>query len=357
MHIRIERLVALALTGCGVGPETSPEQSGELPGVEIVVQIAEDETTHLALSTGEAGGSGVGDTVEWDIAFRGWDVLTNSGVSGPGGGAAHGPLDRETYYGDTAPEIPFMDADETSGAFRGWYEYDSTDHVLWSRYHVYGIRAGDQFWKLQVLGYYGELYGAPVSSIYQLRYAEVTPEGAGETRYIEDLDATAGGLSGSSSEPSACLDLASGTPIFKNPQSARESTDWHLCFRRDTVSVNSERGGPGNTQAVDLDAGQSPESLDDLRQRTADTERSAFDSVDYGALTATGLDYRGDRVISAFSERWVDVSTSPPSVDPGAWFVRGADGESTFLVVFDSVESRIESSPSEVKLHVRQINQ
>jgi hypothetical protein len=137
---------------------------------------------------------------EWDIAFEGRSIFTNSGASGAGKAGAFGPLDASAFAGDTAPPVPFLDADKPAGGFRDWYAYEgATAHAIWSRYHVYGVKSGDRLWKLQIVSYYGERDGAPVSALYRLRYAAP----GGEACEVKDLDGTQG---------TSCPDLASGQP-------------------------------------------------------------------------------------------------------------------------------------------------
>ena len=83
-------------------------------------------------------------------------------------------------YNGLAFDVPFLVADTAGGTFLGWYAYDGGTHTLYSRYHVYALRSGDQLYKLQLLGYYGDVAGAPVSALYQLRYAAVNTDGSGD---------------------------------------------------------------------------------------------------------------------------------------------------------------------------------
>jgi hypothetical protein len=58
-----------------------------------------------------------GQSLEWDLAFEGMDVFTNSGPSGAGMGGSFGPLDVANLGSDTAPEVPFIATDKAGGAF------------------------------------------------------------------------------------------------------------------------------------------------------------------------------------------------------------------------------------------------
>lgn len=227
----------------------------------------------------------------WDIAFEKYDIFTNSGVSGPGDGGAFGPL---------------------------------------------------------------EMQGAPIAAIYRLRWAEVTSSGAGPTQELVDIDGTAGGSQPADDVPSECLDLGSGARVFHTPASALATKDWHLCFRRATISVNGEPGGPRGVTAVDLHAGETKnETLAILRERTADTELARFDAVGHSELMAANLVWRGDRVISAFSEYWVESGTNPKAPADFSWLTMAADGVTRYLLVFDRFEGATEESPGKVVLRIR----
>ncbi len=290
---------------------------------------------------------------EWDLAFSGWDIFTNSGVSGPGEGGAFGPLDSVDFALGFVINVPFIQADETGGAFRDWYDYDDSTHALYSRFHVYGVRTADKLYKLQVLGYYGEVQGAPVSALYQARYAAVTPDGVGETQTIENIDATAGWPKVSDDAPSGCLNLDSGERIALAPDEARSNGDWQLCFRRDGISVNGDLGGPGGVSAADLDADATEdETEDEVQARTSASEQARFDEVDFSRLSEPELAYHGDRIVSMFSDAWVDRSVEPPTPVDAAWLVVRAGG-GRFLLVFEAIEGSTLRSMGRVRLRVK----
>ncbi|APR82338.1 Hypothetical protein A7982_07687 [Minicystis rosea] len=295
-------------------------------------------------------------STEWDLAFEGLDVYTNSGVSGSGDGGAFGPHPAAAFLSDVAPEVPFVLADETGGAFVDWYDYDSTNHTLWDRYHVYGIKDGNRTWKVQVLGYYADVQGAPVSAMYSLRYAEVTSAGPGTTVELKEVDGTAGGSSAPADVPSECLDLGTGEKHLHTPDQARAASDWHLCFRRAAISVNGELGGPRGVKAVDLDGDKTDgETLDGVKAKTADSEKAHFESVATAELGNPALVYRGDRVVSAFSDHWITANSNPPLPEPATWVVVGADGVARFLVTFDGFEGATSEVPGTVKLRVKSV--
>jgi hypothetical protein len=344
----------------GIGGTTfqgdSGVDAGELPGVPLEVLVPGEGSVFVDLagpSVVELLNDGADHSTAWDLAFSKWDVFTNSGPSGSGAGKAFGPLEILGYFSDTPPEVPFLTEDRTGGAFLDWYDYDGAFHALYSRFHVYGVKRDERLWKVQILGYYGEVEGAPVSAIYSIRYAEVTSSGIGETVVVENIDGTAGGPSGSEDAPSTCLDLATGALSQKTPSNARVETDWDLCFRRTIVSVNGELGGPGPVGAVDLDADKTAtETLAENQEKTADSTLAGFEAIDTVTLANPALSYRGDRIVSAFSDVWVS-HTEPPTFENGCWRVVGGDGTDEHVLVFTGIDGYGPASAGKVTLRVR----
>ena len=86
------------------------------------------------------------DSLDWDIAFRRTDVITNGGETNPAGAGAAADLGR----------VPLQEADVTGAGFltdaadaerglespalHGWYNYDWMTHVVSSDKHTYGVR-------------------------------------------------------------------------------------------------------------------------------------------------------------------------------------------------------------------------
>ncbi|HEX2730036.1 MAG TPA: hypothetical protein VHM70_00470 [Polyangiaceae bacterium] len=314
-----------------------------LPGTSLSIDVLGDTPTYVALATPSIVTGGQ-NALDWDLEFKGLSIFTNGGVSGSGSGAAFGPEDPLNFLFDTAPQVPFLRADMAGGTFLDWYAYSGEDHHLWSRHHIYGMRAGERYFKVEILSYYGDQAGAPVSALYQLRYAEVTQAGVGQTQVVKDLNASAGGAADDPTQPSGCLDLISGERLMLTPMEATQSSDWQLCFRRDTIGVNGGSGGPGNVEAVDLDqAKASSETIEQLEMLTADSELPRFEAVDFATLSDPSLNYLGDGVVSAFSAGWYHRKGAELEPVDATWFVRGADGLSTYLVLF----SRIETLPAQ----------
>lgn len=346
-------------TGGSGGGSDAGFDAGDLPGTDVTVSAPTTGRVFVDLDAPAIvtlPNDGM-DSLEWDIAFSGWDVFTNSGPSGPGTGKAFGPLEILAYFSDTPPDVPFLTEDKTGGAFLDWYDYDGAFHALYTRFHAYGVKRAQKYYKVQILGYYGDVAGAPVSGIYSMRYAEMTASGAGPTQLIQNIDATAGGPSGDENAPSACVTLETGAVSALSPDEAMASTTWDLCFRRTVISVNGELGGPGGVTAVDLDSAKTAtETLAENSQKTANSELAHFDGTDYAALTASGVVYRGDRIVSAFSDHWVDPTTTPPVFGNGCWRIVGANGEVNHMLVFTNIEGYSTENAGNVTFRVRSLN-
>lgn len=328
-----------------------------IPGSELLVDVPETGRVFIDLSKPAViSPSNGGNGTDWHLAMGGNDVFTNSGPSGPGDGSAFGPLDSIEFYGVGEPVVPFVTPDTTGGAFLDWWKYDNTEHVIWSRYHIYGVKDKDRYWKVQIISFYGEQQGAPVSALYSIRFAEVTSNGAGPLQTLSNIDATAGGPSPPDTMPSDCLDLEGAKLVPLTPPDALKSTAWHLCFRRSEIAVNGDAGGPRGVLAVDLDADKTKgETLDEVKQKTADSELARFNAVDYATLSAPGLVYRGDRIVTAFSDMWMQQDANPKAPKDAAWYVIGPDGTSKFLLRFEAFEGSNALTPGKVTMRVKSV--
>ncbi|MET0792904.1 MAG: HmuY family protein [Polyangiaceae bacterium] len=289
----------------------------------------------------------------WDLAFEGYDVFSNGGVSGAGKGGAFGQLDIGAFLDDSAPEVPFISADKTGGAFLDWYAYDSGSHALYSRFHVYGVQRGARLWKVQILRYYGEQDHAAVSALYSLRYAELSSP-TPSTQTVE-VDGTAGGLGASANSASGCIDLATGSVLSLTAIEAEASSDWDLCFRRDAVSLNGQASGPRGDAALDLQASEtSSEELTTIVTETADSQLPRFDQAT--AADFEGGRFRGDHIVSGFETgRWLDETSTPPSPTRAAWLVNDASGARQFLVAFSAFNEATVASPGTVVMHIQSV--
>jgi hypothetical protein len=339
------------------GEPTTTGTPGINEGTELKFDVPEADRVLIDLAKPEVVAIADSETsLDWDLALTGYDVLTNSGPSGPGDGSGFGPLDPIEFLGSKVPVVPFLAPDATGGAFLDWWKYDNTAHVIWSRYHVYGIKDGSKLWKVQILSFYGDEQGTPVSALYQVRYAEVFEGSSGPVQTLTKIDGTAGGPSPAETTPSDCLDLASGALIPLTPAEAQTSMAWHLCFRRSEIFVNGEEGGPKGVLAVDIDAKKTAgESLDEVKVKTAESELARFESIDHAALTAPDLVYRGDRIVTTFTDLWLEPGANPPAPKDVAWLVVGADGTTNFLLRFDGFEGPTAKSPGKVTMRVKTV--
>jgi hypothetical protein len=348
-----------ALTlGCSDAPAPDPSGGDDIKTLEVTVPASGRAFVELATPAAAAVDGDGATSTAWDMALEGYEVFTNGGLSGPGEAGALGPYAPEIFDTGVDPGSPILTRDAVGGAFLLWYGYDYTNpaHALFSRYHVFGVRDGDRLWKVQILSYYGDVEGAPVSAMYRLRYAELTSGGALPTQEVANLDGTAGGATGSDESPSECLDLGTGARVMLAPSEAVTSPAWHLCFRREVISVNGELGGPRGVAAVDLHGAETPfESAADLEGRTAESELGRFEAATFEALSDPKLAYRGDRVVSIFSDQWVDPKASPPAPLPGTWVVLAAGGEQRFMVSFTGFAGPSEATPGKVAARVRPV--
>ncbi len=295
---------------------------------------------------------------EWELRFEGRNILTNGGVSGAGKSGAFGPNDLETFGEESVPaDIPFLFKDEAGGAFVKWFAYDGEAHLLYSRFHRYGVRRAGELYKFQILGFYGEDQGAPISALYRVRFATLTESGAEATVTLTDVDGTAGGASEpTDADPSGCLRLATGEVTLLTPAQAAASTDWDLCFRRATILVNGGDGAAGDVEAIDLDAADTPsEMLADVMERTEASEEAAFEAVSYDQLTEVDLQWLKDGIVSAFTNRWLVPGSDPLAPAEYSWLVAGADGDTPFLIMFPAFDGATQDSPGTVQMRVKHI--
>lgn len=343
-----------ATSSGGVVTDAGDEGSSFNSGVELVVPVPATGRVYVKLDPAAVVTPADPKTDKgWDIAFEGVDAYTNSGVSGSGQIQSFGPLDSAVFLGDQAPTTPFLIQDKTGGAFLRWYFYDNTNHVLDSRFHVYGVKDGTKTWKVQVLGYYGDRNGAPVSALYRVRYAEVTSGGIGPVQDVQGIDGTAGGPSAPTTSPSGCLDLGTGAQSQLTPDQALASSAWHICFRRENISVNGGQGGPRNVGAVDFDAAKiATETLSQVNAETPDTEKPRFDAVDNGPFP--GADFRGDGVVSAFTGLWLQKNVTPVAPANNAWYVQ-VDDTHKYLLGFERFEGATDKAVGTIYMRIKNV--
>lgn len=352
---------APCLLGCA---ETTGNSSGTAQNTgserELIIPVAHGARTFIELSTPSLvtpEGDGK-NSAAWDLAFEGYDIYTNSGLSGTGLGGALGPYAPDIFESGIDPASPIITHDSIGGAFLRWYAYDYENpaHALFSRFHVFGVKDGPRIWKVQILSYYGEQNGAPLSAFYRLRYAELKESGPLKSVELSNIDGTAGGPSGSENSPSGCLDFDTQGITQLSPPEIAASSAWHLCFRREIISVNGELGGPRGIAAADIQGAKTPfEGVADVSNKTAESELPAFEAASYADLNAPALKYRGDRVVSIFSDQWHNAAANPPEPIPASWVVVSAGGQKRYIVTFVRFEGAGENTPNQIVMRVKAV--
>jgi hypothetical protein len=101
------------------------------------------------------------DGLDWDLAFRRTDVLTNGGETNPTGHG--GAIDLgKVHLGEAEPPADGYLADAThdergleNPAMHNWYSYNWTTHIVGSKSHTYALRtATGEVALLTFLSYY-----------------------------------------------------------------------------------------------------------------------------------------------------------------------------------------------------------
>lgn len=151
-----------------------------LPGpVDTVLVNVGTGTAYLDFSAGGAvQPADPGTSLDWDLAFQAYAISQNSGPSGPGACAAFpaygeltDPTDIDAFAEQPAGAPLFPDS--PGSALTDWYDYNEQTHQLASKNHVYLLRSGSRLYKLQILGYYADRGGNPVSAVYGLVWKEL----------------------------------------------------------------------------------------------------------------------------------------------------------------------------------------
>ena len=101
------------------------------------------------------------ESVDWDLAFRRTDILTNGGETNPDGLGGAIDLDEAGLEGGPAPADGYLTdaSDEERGlenpALHGWYNYNWTTHTVTSKEHTYALRtAAGEVVLLTFVSYY-----------------------------------------------------------------------------------------------------------------------------------------------------------------------------------------------------------
>lgn len=141
------------------------EADGGIADARITVDArAREKWQYVRFSAGGVVAVAGSVLPDWDVAFRRFQVVTNSGATNPAGLAGArdmGPIPFESV--DEAPGEGYL-MDEKAGdrvqtenaTLKRWYEYDYAMHRLKPKPNVYVIRTADgRYAKIQVLSYYG----------------------------------------------------------------------------------------------------------------------------------------------------------------------------------------------------------
>lgn len=146
------------------------------PSSQLVLNIdasASDSFVYLDLGTGAVvSPSNPEQSMEWDLAVRRTGFRTNSGTSGPGAGGAVDLVDQsfdtvtnapsEGYGVDELlpnPGPPGSGEESRNPSLDGWYNYDSTTHVVSPRETVYVVRHADgEYSKIEIENYSDGMY-------------------------------------------------------------------------------------------------------------------------------------------------------------------------------------------------------
>jgi hypothetical protein len=104
-------------------------------------------------------GAVVDHPTDWDLAFRRYQIIANSG---PGFGGKAGILDLGPVRFDDVRTVPATGYRETEStpdphnpAIAGWYTYGYFSHILSPKPHVWAVRTTDgRYAKMEILAYY-----------------------------------------------------------------------------------------------------------------------------------------------------------------------------------------------------------
>ena len=190
-----------AATSCddsttGVGDEELEVRKAEdIPANADAERGAPADYTFYSLADGEIVADEDSASTQWDLAFSGTTVLTNSGASGPGQGGAV-ILDIPFEEVETAPSEGYgVDTDSTlaipTGSENGWYRYTGNSEPKFAilplpeKTIVVRTAAGN-YAKVEILSYY---QGNPDTSTEEFNDPATRPPSRFYTfRYVIQTD-------------------------------------------------------------------------------------------------------------------------------------------------------------------------
>ena len=151
------------------------------PGQSATVDVSGGAGVYFNLSKGEE--VVIADPAasnDWDLHFSGYAIRLNGGLSGPGEAGAIPSFQSGLTFEDITKaneDGGHYFADRAGSAFSTdggeWYSYDTSTHVLSSKNHVYVIDTGVGLVKMQLLNYYREVEGTPVSGFITFRWRPI----------------------------------------------------------------------------------------------------------------------------------------------------------------------------------------
>jgi hypothetical protein len=133
------------------------------------------------------------------------------------------------------------------------------------------------------------------------------------------VDGTAGGLAGAPDNPYIYVDLVNGTRVDVSDLGARQSTAWHVAFKRSSILVNGGDSGPGGVTAAAVPAAT-------LAEVTA--VPAALNTDDWATDDCMLNTTPGGEPLSAFGE-WYDYNPDTHQLSPRAevWVLKLGSGD------------------------------
>jgi hypothetical protein len=185
----------LAVSSCdnstGVeDPELNVQKAEDIPANADAGRGAPPDFTFYSLSEGEIVADEDSASTNWDLAFSGTSVLTNSGNSGPGQGGAV-ILDMPFEEVDMAPSEGYKVDSDSEPAIDGWYKYTGNNEpkhaILPLPEKTIVVRtATGNYAKVEILSYYE---GNPDTSTDEFANSETRPPSRHYTfRYVIQTD-------------------------------------------------------------------------------------------------------------------------------------------------------------------------
>lgn len=244
-------------------------------GVVTTIADATADTTwhYLDLETGTEITTDVpSPSTRWDLAFQRFKVITNGGVSGPGGVSvarleqtAFASVVRAPesgYLVDAADGEADMDHDADSALTNGsddWYDYDPATHVLSPKADLtYVVHTGEgHYFKLAIVGYYD---GAGTPGYVRFTWAQIEapgsvtlpdagpiPDAGVPDAFAPDAAVVIPGdaitIDASAHDVWTYFDVETARTV--TPADPETDTSWDLAFSRTLVRTSSGTSGPG----------------------------------------------------------------------------------------------------------------